>query len=166
MRDDIKSKRLTPNQAFIKLQAYCAYRERSHKEVKDKLYAYGLFKTDVEQITSKLIEQNFLNEERYAMAYVTGKYNIKGWGKNRIERELKAHFISPYLIKKAMQQIGIDEYNEKLQKLAIKKWKMVRDKSDLKKMDKVLRYLVGKGYRLEESKNAVQELNRNKKSHT
>lgn len=154
---DLPKKRLTPQQARQKMESFCAYRERCHKEVKDKLYGYGLYPSEVDQIVVYLIEQNFLNEERFAMAYVSGKFRIKGWGRQRIERELKLRQISPYLIRKAMEQIDGDEYESTLKKLAEKKWKLMTERDSLKKRQKLMRFLVSKGYKL----NEVTELIRN-----
>src|SRR5690348_16156641 len=158
MDEERKKIRLTPQQAFVKLQSFCAYRERSHYEVKNKLYSYGLYSADVDQVMVKLIEQNFLNEERYALAFVTGKFRIKGWGKKRIERELRNQHISDYLIRKAMKQIEDADYQKTLTTLARNKWNMVKDRESLKKMNKVLRFLVSKGHSIEESKAAMQQL--------
>lgn len=158
MEEGAKKKRLTPQQAFVKLQSWCAYRERSHYEVKNKLYSHGLYSSEVDQVMVKLIEQNFLNEERYAMAFVSGKFRIKGWGKKRIERELKAQKIGDYLIRKAMKQIEDGDYEKTLNTLAKKKWDMVKDRESLKKMGKVVKFLMSKGYDFEDSKKAVDKL--------
>jgi regulatory protein len=158
MDEERKIRRLTPQQALVKMQSFCAYRERSHYEARNKLYSFGLYSKDVDQVMVQLIEQNFINEERYAMAYVSGKFRMKGWGKKRIERELKAHHISEYLIRKAMKQIEDGEYEKTLRTLAEKKWRMSKDTNVLKKMSKVMRFLVSKGYSMEESSAAVQQL--------
>lgn len=158
MFEERKKKRLTPHQAFVKLQSWCAYRERSHYEVRNKLYEHGLYTKEVDEVVVKLIEQNFLNEERYAMAFVSGKFRIKGWGKARIIRELKAHKIGDYLIRKAMKQIEDEDYDKTLKTLAAKKWKLLNERDSLKKMAKVMRFLVSKGYSMEESRGAIEEL--------
>jgi regulatory protein len=158
MFEERKRKKLTPHQAFVKLQTWCAYRERSHHEVRNKLYEYGLYTKEIDEIVVKLIEHNFLNEERYALAFVSGKFRIKSWGKSRIVRELKAQKISDYLIRKAMKQIEDVDYEKTLNTLAQKKWNTLKEKNSLKKMSKVLRFLVSKGYSMEESREAVKSL--------
>ena len=84
----LSAQRLTPNQALPKIKQYCAYQERSHSEVKDKLYNYGISKNDIDDILSKLIEDNYLNEERFAIHFAGGKFRIKQWGKVKIKYQL------------------------------------------------------------------------------
>ena len=84
---------LTPKQAFPKIKQFCAYQERCHSEVKEKLYGYGLNKDDVEELISKLIEENYLNEERFAIVFAGGKFRSKNWGKVKIKYELNEHTV-------------------------------------------------------------------------
>lgn len=139
-------KTLTPRQAKLKAEAYCAYQERSQQEVRDKLYGWGLHMEDVEQIISELISTNFLNEERFAKAFVIGKFRIKGWGKIKIQQHLKAKRVSTPLIKIALQQIDLDEYEQKL--LHIMRKKAAKDPQLLSTQEraKLVRYLQSKGY--------------------
>ncbi|TAH03079.1 MAG: RecX family transcriptional regulator, partial [Sphingobacteriales bacterium] len=83
------TKTLTKEQALQKLRQYCAYQERCHQEVKDKLYSYGLHQQQVEESISQLIEEDYLNEERFAKQYAGGKFRMKQWGKVKITYELK-----------------------------------------------------------------------------
>ena len=106
------SKSLTPQQALQKLKHYCAYQERCHSEVRDKLFSLGIWKRDQDAIIATLIEENYLNEERFALAYAGGKYRMKQWGRQRIRYELKQKQVSDYSIKKALKQI--DEVNMEL----------------------------------------------------
>jgi regulatory protein len=99
---------------------YCAYRERNHKEVRQKLREMGLKPAIAEQLITELIENNFLNEERYAKAYCRGKFLHNNWGKIKIERELKRNRISAYCIRKGMEEIADKEYREVLRNLLIK----------------------------------------------
>ena len=100
----------TPDQALPKAKHYCAYQERCHSEVKDKLYSFGLNKKEVEQILSQLIEENYLNEERFAIQFAGGRFRIKQWGRVKIKYELKQKQVSEYSIKKALEQIKETEY--------------------------------------------------------
>ena len=79
----------TPQQSVPKIKQYCAYQERCHAEVRDKLYSFGLNKIEVEEIISELITENYLNEERFAIHYAGGKFRMKQWGKNKIKQSLK-----------------------------------------------------------------------------
>lgn len=139
-------KKFTPHQAKLKAEAYCAYQERAQQEVRDKLYSWGLHLDDVEQIISELISTNFLNEERFAKAFTLGKFRIKGWGKIKIEQHLKMKRVSTPLIKIALREIDLDDYEEKLTDLI--KRKATTDLKQLTVIEsaKLVRYLQSKGY--------------------
>lgn len=133
--------------ALQKIGQFCAYQERNHKEVKEKLYSYGLYKDQVEELISKLIQENFLNEERYAIAYAGGKFRAKDWGKNKIKYGLKQHQVSDYCIKKALKTIDEEEYVKTLQKLFAAKEKTLKsEKNIFIKKKKIQQYLMQKGY--------------------
>ena len=102
--DDIekRKKNYTPEIAWLKIARWCAYQERSHQEVRDTLYEYGLYSKDVELLISRLIGDNFLNEERFAVAFAGGKFRQLGWGKIKIKYELQQKRVSTYCIKKAL----------------------------------------------------------------
>ncbi|MEQ8925876.1 MAG: RecX family transcriptional regulator, partial [Fulvivirga sp.] len=89
-------KKLSPKEAKLKAADYCAYQERSQQQVRDKLYTYGLYSEDVERILSELITENFINEERFAIAYAGGKFRVKKWGRNKILQGLNQHRVSNY----------------------------------------------------------------------
>lgn len=100
----------TLREATKKLESYCAYQERCHKEVVHKLRNMHMIPEAIDTIIVHLIQENYLNEERFAQAYARGKFNIKKWGKNRIVNELKFRDISKYNIKTALQEIEDDKY--------------------------------------------------------
>lgn len=147
--------KFTPNQALPKIKQYCAYQERSHSEVKDKLYGFGLIKNDIEDIISKLIEENYLNEERFAIQFAGGKFRIKHWGKVKIKYELKQKQVSDYCIKKALAEIDNSEYKKTLYKLADIKLKSLKsEKNIFTKKRKLQDHLLMKGFEL----NLVKEI--------
>lgn len=82
-------KHLSPPEAKLKAARFCAYQERSQQEVRDKLYEYGLHYNDVEELLSELIVEGFINEERFARAYVRGKFKMKKWGRHKILQGFK-----------------------------------------------------------------------------
>ena len=140
-------KNIGTEKAFQKAKHYCGYQERSHDEVKQKLYGYGLYKAEVEELLSKLIEENYLNEERYAIAFAGGKFRMKQWGKAKIKYELKSKKVSEYCIKKALKEIDEADYLKTLSKLAEDKSKTLKGETNIFiKMKKLKNYLVGKGY--------------------
>ena len=86
-------------EATKKLESYCAYQDRCHKEVESKLRAMGMIPEAKDQIIGHLIKENYLNEERFSKSFARGKFRIKKWGKNRIVNELKQRQITKYNIK-------------------------------------------------------------------
>lgn len=135
-----------PETALQKARNFCAYRERCQQEVRNRLYEWGLYPKEVEQVIGQLISENFVNEERFAKAYATGKVRIKHWGRNKIKMMLRQLNVSDYCIKKAMAAIDEDEYTEIAKKLIEKKAKTVKEKNDLKRINKIAAYASGKGF--------------------
>lgn len=131
-----------------KIRHYCAYQERSHREVRDKLYSFGLYPAQVNALLSELIEEQFLNEERFATAFAGGKHRMKQWGKVKISRELKEKGVSVYCIKKALRTLDETAYLDTLQKLAEKKWATLSGHKAIRQQ-KAIRYLMQKGYEYE-----------------
>jgi regulatory protein len=149
---------LTKEQALQKLKQYCAYQERCHREVKEKLYALGVWKRDHDEIIATLIEENYLNEERFAIAYAGGKFRIKGWGRIKIKYELKQKQVSEYCIKKALKQIDESDYIAKLTKLATEKYQSLKGEQYLIRKKKTIDYLVGRGFELDLINFVISEL--------
>jgi regulatory protein len=139
-------KQLSKEQALQKLKHYCGYQERSHSEVKEKLYSLGVWKKDHDEIMAILIEENYLNEERFAMAYARGKFRMKQWGRVKIKYELKQRQVSEYSIKKALKQIDEEEYMTSLKKLAVDKYAALKGDQYLVRKKKTIDYLMQKGY--------------------
>ena len=142
-------KHLTKEQAFQKLKHYCAYQERCHSEVKEKLYNLGIWKKEHDEIIATLIEENYLNEERFAIAYAGGRFRIKKWGRTKIKYELKEKQVSDYSIKKALKQIDEDDYLKVLGKLAKEKYASLKNDQHLIRKKKTIDYLQQKGYEYE-----------------
>lgn len=142
----VYKQKLTPEQALQKVKHYCAYQERCHYEVKEKLYGFGLYKTDVERLISQLIEEDYLNEERFAIGFAGGRFRLKQWGRVKIEYELKQKKVSSYIIKKAMKAIDEDDYNKTLHKLALTKWNLLKNEQYINRLSKTTGYLMQKGF--------------------
>jgi regulatory protein len=137
---------ITPVEAVAKAEKYCAYQERSHQEVRNKLYSYGLWKNDVEEILTQLITSGFLNEERFAKAFAGGKFRMKKWGKNKIENELKQRGITSRCIQTGLKEIDNSDYRKVLIQLIKKKAQTVTETNPFKKRNKVASFVIGKGY--------------------
>ena len=129
-----------------KAEHYCAYQERSQQEVRDKLYEWGLWPQAVEKVISQLIETNFLNEERFAKAYVKGKFKQKAWGRVKIKQGLKFKKLPDVLIKKALLTIDADDYLVMLAKVLNKKAALIKEKDDYKRRYKLQQYAMSRGY--------------------
>ena len=135
--------------ALAKAENYCAYQERSQQEVRDKLYEWGLWTSAVENIITKLIEENYLNEERFAKAYTRGKFNQKSWGKIKIKMGLKLKKVSPPLIKKALMTIDLDDYMATLSRIIEKKDKTLTESNARKRQYKLQQYALSRGFETE-----------------
>lgn len=139
-------KKLTPAEAKGKVQRYCAYQERSHQEVRNKLFEYGLFSNDVDQLLSDLITDGFLNEERYAKAFVGGKFRMKKWGRIKIVNALEAQGLSQNCIKIGLKEIDPGDYISTLDSLLEKKGNEIDEENIYAKRDKISKYAIQKGY--------------------
>lgn len=139
-------KQLTKEQALQKLKHYCAYQERCHSEVKEKLYSLGVWKKEHDELISTLIEENYLNEERYAIAFAGGKWRVKRWGRVKIKYELQQKQVSDYCIKKALKQIEEDEYQRVLKELADEKYASLKADQYMIRYKKTLDYLTRRGF--------------------
>jgi regulatory protein len=145
--DQPKTKKITDEKvALAKAEHYCAYQERSQQEVRDKLYEWGLYPNMVENVIARLIEGNFLNEERFANAYTRGKFNQKGWGRIKIKQGLKFKKVSDALIKKALNTINGDDYFDMLNKIIEKKAALLTEKVPYKRKYKLQQYALSRGY--------------------
>jgi len=161
----IPKKTLTKEQVYQKLKHYCAYQDRCHAEVKTKAYSLGIKKGDVEELTSRLIEEGCLNEERYARSFAGGKFRMKQWGKVKIKAELKQRRVSEYCIAAALGEIDHNKYKETLHKLAVKRWDTIKGPGTnlFVKMAKTRDYLLLKGYEANLVTIEIQELSKKEK---
>jgi len=157
----IRQKHPGREQALQKIRHFCSYQERCHSEVREKLYSYGLWKNDTEAILSQLIEENCLNEERFALAFAGGRFRMKQWGRVKINFELKQKRISEYCIRIALAQFEESDYLRTLRDLALDKWEKLRkEKNIFIRKRKVQDYLLQKGYEPDLVGHTLREINR------
>ncbi|RFZ84427.1 RecX family transcriptional regulator [Mucilaginibacter terrenus] len=148
--DEPKKQKITDEKvALAKAEHYCAYQERSQQEVRDKLYEWGLWTAAVENIITKLIEGNYLNEERFAKAYALGKFNQKAWGKIKIKQGLQLKRVSPPLIKKALSTIDASDYMVTLTNILEKKAPAIKEITPYKRRYKLQQYAISRGFESE-----------------
>ena len=154
---------MTKEQALQKIKYYCSYQERCYSEIKEKLYSFRLGKKDVEALISQLIEENYLNEERFAQLFAGGKFRMKQWGRVKIGYELKQKNISEYCIKQGLKEISEDDYIKTLKKLAAAKWKSLKaEKNVFVRKNKTMNYLLQKGYEISLASEALALLQEKK----
>lgn len=144
----LQRRSLSKEQALQKSRHYCAYQERCHQEVKEKLYSFGLRKQEVEESISQLIGEGYLNEERFAKQFASGKFRMKQWGRVKIKYELKQKFVSEYCVRKALAEIDEGDYLKTLRSIANKKWNSIKGAgvNHFVKMGKTRNYLLQKGF--------------------
>ncbi len=137
---------LTVTQVKQKMEYFCNYQDRCHDEVNSKLFTYKLFENERNEVIVYLIENDFLNETRFACSFARGKHRISHWGRIRITNELKFKHISAFNIKTALKEFSDDEYFETFEKLAERMWDNIQEKTVPKKRKKFTDYLLRKGF--------------------
>lgn len=155
MNNNKKELRPTIKMALEKGASYCAYQERSQHEVRQKLYDLKLDSDDVEEVLMMLIQEDFVNEERFAKAYCKGKFNQNKWGKTKIIQGLKQKKVSERCIRTGLLEIDIDTYQEVLLLLLEKKRASIKDKNQWAIKKKLLNYAIQKGYEYEIIQNLI-----------
>jgi regulatory protein len=154
----MQKKALNKEQALQKLRQYCGYQERSHYEVQQKLWDLGVRRAEHDEILSALIEEDYLNEERFAIQFAGGKFRIKDWGRKKIYYALKEKKVSEYNIKRAMKEIDQDSYLKTLRGLAEKKYALLKGEQYLVRKKKTIDYLLQKGYEHELVNNIINQI--------
>ena len=153
-----RRQQLSLEQALQKARHYCAYQERSHSEAKEKLYGFGLKKQDVEEALSRLIEENYLNEERFAIQFAGGRFRMKQWGRIKIRYELNQKQVGDYCIKKALASIDDEEYDRTLSRLVEDKWEDLKEEEPFVRRQKIQNALIQKGYEVDKIQEALSHL--------
>lgn len=154
----VQKKTLTLPEARQKIYRYCTYQERCHQEVRKKLYEMGLRTNDVDEIIVHLITEGFLNEERFAKAYVGGKFRMKNWGRIKIIHSLEGKGISPNCIKAGLSEIDEQDYSNTLQKILCKKMEESKGSTIYERRNNVAKYAIQKGFEPELVWNRVREV--------
>jgi len=154
----MQKKYLTKEEALQKLRHYCAYQERSHHDVVQKLWDLGVRKSEHDEIVASLIEDDYLNEERFAIHFAGGHFRMKDWGRKKIFYGLKEKAVSTYNINKALKSINEEDYLQTLNKLAEKKYALLKSEQYLVRKKKTADYLLQKGFEHELVSAAVNRL--------
>ena len=145
-------------EALIKAANFCAYQERTQKEVRGKLAELEVVGNEAEQIIACLIENNYLNEERFARIFAGSKFRQKKWGRLKIKQELKMRGVSDYCLRAGMSEIGGDDYMETLQTIIEKKNREIKESNPLIKKQKIVKYALSKGFEQDLVFDVVREI--------
>jgi regulatory protein len=148
-------KRLTKEQVLQKLRFYCRYQQRCHSEIKEKLFELGVNKKDHDELLTELVKENCLNDERFAVAFTSGRFKLKQWGRKKIQRGLREKRVSDEIAQKALEQINTKEYMAILNKLAKKRYAALKHEQHLVRKKKTMDYLIQKGYELDLVRKAI-----------
>ena len=153
-----KDKAYTIDQIKAKMEHYCAYQDRCHYDVEKKLREFFLIPEARDEILLGLMQEKFLDEERFAKSFVRGKFRIKHWGRKKIVQELKKRNITEYLIRKGLEEIDEGEYFTTMETLLRKKKESIKAKSDYEIQNKLISFMMNKGYEYELIKEVINDL--------
>jgi regulatory protein len=137
---------ISKKEAKLKAARYCAYQERTQQEVREKLFSVHADHDEAEEIISELISENFINEERFARTFASGRFRLKKWGRNRIRMELEKRGLTPYCVISGLEEIPEEDYLEMIRNLVSKKIQQLPGENIFQKKDKTSRFLIKKGF--------------------
>jgi len=148
--DGSGSKKPIPGkEAKLKAARFCAYQERTHQEVRHRLEKLITDADEIEEIISELITENFINEERFAKAFVSGKYRIKKWGRLKIMNALRRKGLTPGCIELGLNEIEEKDYQEQIKMMIDSMDEKIDEQDIFRRKHKISKYLIRKGYEAE-----------------
>jgi len=147
-----------PEVILNKARHYCSYQERCKQEVMDKMRYWKAPKEMAEKIVQQLIDENFLNEERFARAFASGKFKINHWGKKKIRYELGHRGIPEQTILKGLEELEDNDYEDSLHQLLAKKNREIKEQDHFKRKKKLISFALQKGYDYSLIKKTIDEI--------
>ena len=132
--------------AIERLKNYCALQDKCQWDVRQKMKEWGLLAISQNHILELLIQEKYVDDERYSRSFCRGKFKIKKWGKIKISNELKKKYISEVRIAKGLKEINDFEYQEELDNQYHKKKDTIKEKNHFIKKKKIATYLINRGY--------------------
>jgi regulatory protein len=153
-----KTKPIESGMVLQKIQYFCSYQERCIRDTEEKLKDWAVQKKLIPSIISQLQEEGYINEERFAKMYAGGKFRVNKWGRQKIEFELKLKGIPEGMIQKGIEEIDEEDYQRILRDLIRKKQKEITPEKDLNIREKIITFVLGKGYEIELILTALKEL--------
>jgi regulatory protein len=148
-------KRLTKEQVLQKLRFYCRYQQRCQSELKEKLFVLGINKKDHDELLEELLKENCVSDEKFAVAFVSGRFKMKQWGRRKIQKGLKEKRVSEEIAQRALEQINKKEYMAMLNKLAKERYVSLKHEQYLVRKKKTMDYLMQKGYEVDLIKDVI-----------
>ena len=137
---------LTSDQVLDKMAKYCGYQERCVKDVRDKLKTYDIPQEEKNKILDYLLDNRFVNDERFAKSFVRGKINQSGWGMNKIRFHLVQKGIAKEIIDEALEQTDDEVYRQRLNDILTTKTKTIKAENDFERKRKLAAYAMQKGF--------------------
>lgn len=148
-------KKVSKDEAFLKLSALCAGAEYCEHDLRKKMHKWEMPEGAEDEVIQQLVKERFVDEERYAHAFVREKFRFNRWGRVRIAQELKMRHISPMVIEDALEEIPADDNIETLKALIETKRKSVKGKSDYEIKCKLIRFALSRGFTMDEVEKAL-----------
>ena len=139
-------KEITVDAAYLRLSSKCAKTEHCAYDLQKIMKRWSMPEKQQDEIIKRLIKENFLNEERYAHAFVKDKFRYNKWGASRIRQELRMRNINENIIEDALTEISDDEVIESLKKLVRQKRQTIKAKSDYELRGKLIRFAMSRGF--------------------
>lgn len=143
------SKKMLFDELLEKGRKFCAYRDRTIKEVKQKLYSQGASQSLASQIIQTLHDEQFIDEQRFALSFVRGKLENNKWGKVKIKYEMQARGLDPQTINQALESLDTERYREILNGIAQAKIKTLSDLDEFTAKGKAAEYCSRKGFEMD-----------------
>lgn len=154
------NKPLTKPQAMNRVAALCARSEQAPGDIRDKLTKWGLSRADADEILQQLTEQGFIDEERYAKAFVNDRFTFNGWGRIKIAHQLRLKGIKTDIIENAITAIDDERYREQLTELLRAKWRSVKDREPRAAWAAMMRFAASRGFETAIASECVRQVTR------
>ena len=139
-------KEITEQEAYLQLAALCAQAEHCQQEMRDKLKRWGIDESTQDRIIQRLINERYIDDERYARAFVKDKIRYNKWGRRKVEQGLWQKRIDPDIQQRVLDEIDENEYLNVLRPLLRQKQKTIKAQNDYERHQKLMRFAIGRGF--------------------
>lgn len=139
-------KEITEQEAYLQLAALCAQAEHCQQEMRDKMRRWELDETAQNRIIARLVKERYIDDERYARAFVKDKIRYNKWGRRKVQQALWLKHIDADIQQRVLDEIDEKEYLDVLRPLLKQKWKSIKAESDYELNQKLVRFALGRGF--------------------